>query len=194
MQEGRVVQHTQGGLVGPQLVLLLMEVHGRLDAHGSIHNGHQGGGDLGCNRGRAWCSARQDRLTTLTEGQCNTLLCHAWAVPQHACCQNPGMPQGDSGCISCYSSSSSTSQTLMMQVLRRNRFAARPVTSRHMPPPMAMIGSWRLQAAGEWHTVGATAEHVGVCTGGSWSLGAGTPGCPGNRENLLVCVQQSQRP
>ncbi len=35
--------------------------------------------------------------------------------------------------------------TLMTGVLRRKRFAARPQTSRHTPPPMAMIGSLRLR-------------------------------------------------
>ena len=34
--------------------------------------------------------------------------------------------------------------TLMMGVLRRYRLAVRPTTSRHTPPPIAMIGSLRL--------------------------------------------------
>lgn len=40
----------------------------------------------------------------------------------------------------------SSLHTLMMHVLRRYRLAARPATSRHTPPPMAMMGSWRLQS------------------------------------------------
>jgi len=35
--------------------------------------------------------------------------------------------------------------TLMMGVLRRNKFAASPQTSRQTPPPIAMMGSLRLQ-------------------------------------------------
>jgi hypothetical protein len=35
----------------------------------------------------------------------------------------------------------------MMAVFLRYRLAARPATSRHTPPPMAMMGSERLWAA-----------------------------------------------
>ena len=34
--------------------------------------------------------------------------------------------------------------TLIRGVLRRYKLAARPATSRHTPPPMAMMGSLRL--------------------------------------------------
>ena len=37
---------------------------------------------------------------------------------------------------------------LIIGVLRRKRFAARPQTSRQTPPPIAMIGSLRLHCAG----------------------------------------------
>ena len=38
--------------------------------------------------------------------------------------------------------------TLMMGVLRLYRLAARPATSKHTPPPKAMMGSFRLYMHG----------------------------------------------
>jgi hypothetical protein len=45
-EEGTVVEDTQRRAVCPQLVLLVVEVDGRLDADGRVDNGHQSGRDL----------------------------------------------------------------------------------------------------------------------------------------------------